>query len=65
MLGYAQCVIEVTTLHLDDIKSIAYILIPLTSERLRFFNRDRYACPSGGLKGKMAPGDAHPYLAPF
>ena len=19
----------------------------------------------GGLKGKMAPGDAHPYLAPF
>jgi hypothetical protein len=21
--------------------------------------------PSGGLKGNMAPGDAHPYLAPF
>lgn len=36
MLGYTQCVIEVPTLHLDDIKSIACILIPLTSERLRF-----------------------------
>jgi len=49
---------------LANYKSIACILIPLTSEFLRLI-RDSYACPCGGLKGQMAPGDAHPYLAPF
>jgi hypothetical protein len=48
----------------QPLDSIACILIPLTSERLRY-SRDRYACPLGGLKGKTAPGDAHPYLVLF
>lgn len=31
------------------------------------FDRSRFADErrSGGLKGNKAPGDAHPYLAPF
>jgi len=35
------------------------------NQRVSAFNRDNYACPTGGLKGKTAPGDAHPYLALF
>jgi len=48
----------------DVYESIVCILIPLTSEQLRIYEWATLTL-TGGSKGQMALGDAHPYLAPF
>jgi len=65
MLGCAQCAFVVFyPPPRKPIESIVCILIPLTSEQLRKYEWATLTL-TGGSKGQMAPGDAHPYLAPF
>lgn len=71
MLGYIQCFFKVTTLHFSELTQVLpkfdkhCMYTNPFNQRVSAFYRDNYACPLGGLKGKTAPGDAHPYLALF
>ena len=69
MLGCVQCFLKVTTLHFSEsafgLKSHCMHTNPF-NRRTSICCEVGHAMPySGGLKGKMALGDAHPYLAPF
>lgn len=62
---HAKRALKFSTLHFNAYKALACKLTPLTGGPLIFVRWVTLMPEMGGLKGEMAPGDAHPYLAPF